>query len=174
MHMSVGKIYGAQWRDFNGRDQIEMLLDSLINNPFSRRHLLTTYDPSALDDMCLPPCHLLTQFNVTTGGTLDAIVYMRSVDLCLGLPTDVALYALLLLLTAQSTGYKPGRLAFMMGDTHVYHKHSDMLQVQLAREVTAPCGWKLDREAHLNNFHPDMFELVDYNPQPAIKYELLT
>ena len=173
-YMSVGKIYGAQWRDFNGTDQIAMLLDSLLNNPFSRRHLLTTYDPSALDDMCLPPCHLLTQFNVTTDGKLDAIVYMRSVDLCLGLPTDVALYALLLILTAQSTGYKPGRLAFMMGDTHVYHKHSDMLQVQLAREVTTPCGWKLSEHATLDNFHPDMFELVDYNPQDRINYELLT
>jgi thymidylate synthase len=171
----VGHIYGAQWRYFgaSGVNQIAMLQEGLVNNPFGRRHLLTTYDPSTLDDGCLPPCHLLTQFNVTNEQKLDAIVYMRSVDLCLGLPTDVALYAMLLILTAQSTGYTPGRLAFMMGDTHVYHAHSDMLQVQVLRDIGIPCQWKLDENSSLDDFKPEHFELVGYNPQPAIKYELL-
>ena len=171
----VGRIYGAQWRCFGDRgvDQIDMLQEGLVNDPFGRRHLLTTYDPSTLDDGCLPPCHLLTQFNVTNEQRLDAIVYMRSVDLCLGLPTDVALYAMLLALTAQSTGYKLGRLAFMMGDTHVYHAHNENLQVQALRAIGTPCTYTLDENSSLDDFKPEHFQLVGYNPQPAIKYELL-
>jgi len=173
---SVGKIYGAQWRCFGARgvDQIDALQEGLASNPFGRRHLLTTYDPSSLDEGCLPPCHLLTQFNVTNEGKLDAIVYMRSVDVCLGLPTDVALYAMLLALTAQSTGYAPGRLAFMMGDTHVYLAHNDSLQVQVCREVLAPVQYVLHPDATLDGFAPDDFQLLNYSFHEPIKYALLT
>lgn len=174
-HQHVGRIYGAQWRCFgvNGVDQIEMLQEGLTKDPFGRRHLLTTYDPSDLSAMCLPPCHLLTQFNVGNNGELDAIVYMRSVDLCLGLPTDVALYAMLLILTAQSVNLKPGRLAFMMGDTHVYHAHNELAQEQLKREVLSPVGYILNPKATLDNFKPTDFALVNYNFHEPIKYELL-
>lgn len=173
---SVGKIYGAQWRCFGARgvDQIDVLQEGLASNPFGRRHLLTTYDPSSLDEGCLPPCHLLTQFNVTNEGKLDAIVYMRSVDVCLGLPTDVALYAMLLALTAQSTGYTPGRLAFMMGDTHVYLAHNDNLQEQVRREVLEPVQYALHPDATLDGFAPDDFQLLNYNFHEPIKYALLT
>ena len=170
---SVGKIYGANWRCFgaHGVDQIDMLQESLVRDPYGRRHLLTTYDPSELDNGCLPPCHLLTQFNVR-GGELDAIVYMRSVDLCLGLPTDVALYAALLIVLANSVGYKPGRIAFMMGDTHVYAKHMDTLQEQVLRVAGTPCTWQLDENATVDNFHPGMLKIINYVPQEALRYEL--
>ena len=151
-----------------------LALGSKLGDNFGRRHLLTTYDPSSLDEGCLPPCHLLTQFNVTNEGKLDAIVYMRSVDVCLGLPTDVALYAMLLALTAQSTGYTPGRLAFMMGDTHVYLAHNDNLQEQVRREVLEPVQYALHPDATLDGFAPDDFQLLNYNFHEPIKYALLT
>lgn len=170
----VGNIYGAQWRKFgkHGVDQLEMLIKGLRDDPFGRRHLLTTYDPSTLFEACLPPCHLLAQFYVRQG-TLDCMVTMRSVDVCLGLPTDVVLYAVLLLLVAQTVGLKPGRLAFSMGDTHIYHKHTEQVMEQLARSIGYTTSWTLDERATINNFTPSMFSLVDYNPQEAIPYELL-
>jgi len=172
----VGNIYGAQWRRFgkHGIDQIEMLQEGLVKDPQGRRHVITTYDPSTFGEACLPPCHLLTQFSVANDGTLDCAVYMRSVDLCLGLPADVVLYAVLLCLVAQSTGYKPGRIAFMMGDTHVYHAHSESALDQLERQILAPVRYWLNPSATLDSFKPADFKLVDYNFHESIKYELLT
>ena len=171
----VGNIYGAQWRKFgkHGVDQIDVLLEGLTKDPYSRRHLLTTYDPSTLNEACLPPCHLLTQFNVN-GGRLDTIVYTRSVDVCLGLPADVVLYATLLALVAQQTGYTPGRLAFMTGDTHIYAKHSEQAMLQIEREPLELPGYWLDPTATLDNFEPKHIRLVDYQYHEPIKYELLT
>lgn len=171
----VGNIYGAQWRKFgkHGIDQIEALQEGLRKDPYGRRHLLTTLDPSTYNEACLPPCHLLTQFHVSNTGELDAMVYMRSVDLCLGLPADVVLYAVLLLLTAQSVNLKPGRLAFAMGDTHIYTVHSDKLMEQLDREMEEPVLFTLDKAATLDNFKPEDFQLINYVAKPAIKYELL-
>lgn len=174
-HWHVGKIYGAQWRNFGeGTDQIRMLVDGLKTDPYGRRHLLTTYDPSTLWAGCLPPCHLLTQFNVTTDGCLDALVYMRSVDVALGLPADIVLYATLLLLVAKETGYKPGNLGFMLGDTHVYTKHADQVLEQVQREVLEPPSYELANEATLDNFVPEHIKLVDYQYHEPIKYELFT
>ena len=144
-----------------------------MTDPHGRRHLLTTYDPSALHEGCLPPCHLLTQFNVADG-RLDAIVYMRSVDLCLGLPADVALYSTLLLLLCNELSYKPGRLAFMMGDSHIYAVHSDTMQEQMQRELLEPPKWQLAADATVDNFKPDHISLVDYKHHDPIKYQLLT
>lgn len=171
----VGNIYGAQWRKFgkHGIDQIEVLLEGLTKDPYGRRHLLTTYDPSTLHEACLPPCHLLTQFNVN-GSELDAIVYMRSVDVCLGLPADIILYATLLALVAHTVNLQPGRLAFMTGDTHIYATHSESAQLQLEREPLELPGYWLSPEATLDNFEPKHIRLVDYQYHEPIKYELLT
>lgn len=171
----VGNIYGAQWRNFgkNGVDQIKMLIDGLLRDPYGRRHILTTYDPSTLAEACLPPCHLLAQFNVQDD-RLDLIVYMRSVDVCLGLPADIVLYATLLALVAQTASYRPGRIAFMMGDTHIYSKHSDGAMEQATREsLLLPTYW-LDPQATVDNFEPEMIRLIDYSYHEPIKYELLT
>ena len=119
----VGKVYGAQWRNFNGLDQLRQLVEGLKNDPFGRRHLLTTYNPAEIHLGCLPPCHLLAQFNVTVDERLDCCVYMRSVDLCLGLPSDVILYATLVELLCADSELSPGKLVFMLGDTHIYENH---------------------------------------------------
>lgn len=171
----VGNIYGAQWRKFgkHGIDQIDVLLEGLTRDPHGRRHLLTTYDPSTLNEACLPPCHLLTQFNVNHD-CLDAIVYMRSVDVCLGLPADIILYATLLALVAQQTGYRVGRLIFMFGDTHIYVRHSEAAMRQVERTpLQLPSYW-LSPEATLDNFEPKHITLEDYQHDEPIKYELLT
>lgn len=171
----VGTIYGYQWRNWAGYlDQLKALVTGLRTDPYSRRHLLTTYDPSALEDMCLPPCHLLAQYNVRTSKRLDCIVTMRSVDLCLGLPSDIILYATLLLVLCNETGFTPGTLTFMMGDSHVYRNHIDLAQEQLERPMEALPAFVLSKEACIDSFTSADLQLLDYKYSPAISYELNT
>jgi len=171
----VGRIYGAQWRAWTSEqgtvDQIERLVYSLQQDPYSRRHLLTTYNPAELDDMCLPPCHLLAQFNVRTTKQLDCIVTMRSVDLCLGLPSDIILYATLMLLLCNETGYTPGKLTFMLGDTHIYRDHIDTFQEHAQRPRHVLPKFKLNPLATVNNFQAADLELINYNHSGVLNYE---
>ena len=170
----VGRIYGAQWRYWTGEDhtydQLESLVRSLQQEPFSRRHLLTTYNPAELHDACLPPCHLLAQFNVRTDKHLDCIVTMRSVDLCLGLPSDIILYATLMLLLCNETGYTPGKLTFMMGDAHVYQNHAEVFQVHMQRPMHELPTFKLKASASINNFEADDLELNNYTHSGVLSY----
>ena len=167
----VGQIYGAQWRNWlgGGHDQIEALVKSLIRDPNSRRHLLTTYDPTE-DQACLPPCHLLAQFNISRG-RLSCCVYMRSVDLCLGLPSDVLLYAALLVLLANETDYLPGSLTFMLGDTHIYENHVatwlDKQTTALSHELPT---YRLEPTT-LDTFSPDRLVLNNYQSGERIAYK---
>jgi thymidylate synthase len=165
----VGNIYGAKWRSFNDVDQLERLVTNLSLDPLSRRHLLTAYDP-AEEYQCLPPCHLMAQFNVSNNSYLDCIVYMRSVDLCLGLPSDIILYATLLLLVAQETGYSPGTLTFMFGDTHIYENHIDGFKKQRTSTIFDLPTWKLAPEATIDNFEPKHLNLIDYLHGDKIEY----
>ena len=169
----VGKIYGAQWRKWGRteKDQLAELLQNLRNDPFSRRHLLTTYNPEELWLGCLPPCHVLAQFNVTNDGCLDCIVTMRSVDLIHGLPADVILYASLLILISAHVGYKPGNLIFMMGDTHVYENHVAIWNERQngAQTYDAPT-WLLSEFSDVLKFVPDDLELIDYQHGEKIEY----
>jgi thymidylate synthase len=168
----VGRIYGAQWRNWEETtDQIADLVHNLKNNPFSRRHLLTTYNPAELEDMCLPPCHLLAQFNVRTTKHLDCVVYMRSVDLCLGLPSDLIVYATLMLLLCKETGYAPGKLTFMLGDTHVYKNHVDTFYRHTQREMHQLPLYQLHSQAELDYFEPSDLILQDYQHSGVLKYE---
>jgi len=167
----VGKIYGGQWRDFNKVDQLRNLVEGIKSDPLSRRHLLTTYNPAEVHLGCLPPCHLTAQFNVTNHGWLECIVYMRSVDLILGLPSDIVLYATLLALVARETNYDPGYLTFMMGDTHVYSNHKVGWQLQRAHTPQELPEYKLDHDTTLFHFVPDQISLVDYVNQGRIAYE---
>jgi len=175
MDMAVGQIYGAQWRswDYHGKaiDQMKLLIEGIADNPFSRRHLLTTYNPSDLDDMCLPPCHLLAQFSVGNDGTISCIVTMRSVDLVLGLPADIMLYATLLLIICQETEYAPGDLIFMMGDTHVYENHVAKWEDSSDKVYPLPT-WELSVDAAVDQFEPDMLNLIDYRHGGKVTYEL--
>lgn len=167
----VGRIYGVQWRDWAGKlDQIQTLVAGLQENPYGRRHLLTTYNPAELDDMCLPPCHILSQFNVRTSKHLDCIVTMRSVDLCLGLPSDIILYATLLLLLCNETGYKPGKLTFMLGDTHVYRNHVDTFQEHAIRKMHALPEFALAKSATTDTFHPQHLTLSNYQHSGVLHY----
>lgn len=167
----VGRIYGAQWRAWAGRlDQLAELIKGLKVDPYSRRHLLTTYDPIELDEMCLPPCHLLTQFNVRATKQLDCAVTMRSVDLCLGLPSDIVLYASLLLILCNETGYTPGKLTFMLGDTHVYRDHIDTFQLHANRAMHELPRYTLNPFTTTDNFVPANLELLNYNNSGVLNY----
>lgn len=173
--LTVGRIYGVQWRDWNRQhDQIYALIRGIKKDPFSRRHILTTWNPSELPQMCLPPCHLMAQFNVRQDARLDCIVTMRSVDLCLGLPSDVVLYAALLILVSAQTSLLPGKLIFMLGDAHVYENHVDSWIDQNDAPLFDLPTWSLATNASVNNFEPDMLTLSNYKHGPKISYELNT
>jgi thymidylate synthase len=168
----VGQIYGAQWRSwqmYNDCDQIARLVANLKSDPYSRRHLLTAYNPYQ-EWQCLPPCHILAQFNVTNDKRLDCIVYMRSVDLCLGLPSDVILYATLTLLLAQATNYLPGSIMFMLGDTHIYENHVSLFKLQQIGPIYEAPKWRLNPLATLDNFVPEDLEIISYQHGDRIDY----
>lgn len=177
-HHIVGRIYGAQWRNWTAEggtvDQMERLVRSLQADPYSRRHLLTTYNPAELDEGCLPPCHLLAQFNVRKSMHLDCVVTMRSVDLCLGLPSDIILYAALLLILCNETHYRPGKLTFMMGDSHVYENHMAQVPEHMARPMHELPTFKLAASSTINSFIPDDLELANYNHSGVLSYALNT
>ena len=151
-------------------DQLSDLVAQLKNEPYSRRHLLTAYNPAETDLMCLPPCHLMAQYNVTNGKHLDCTVYMRSVDLCLGLPSDIILYSVLLLLLCNSTGYKPGQLIFFFGDAHVYENHIEPFREMIQRPVHKLPTWTLNPEATPFQFTPEDFALNEYTHEPKLHF----
>lgn len=175
---NLGPIYGAQWRNWqsaNGEytDQLVTLINSLKNNPGSRRHILSTWNVGDMHKMALPPCHMTAQFNVDSTGFLDCVVYMRSVDVMLGLPYDIILYALLTKLLAKDCGYQAGKLKFFFGNTHIYKNHYmdaiKMLKLELA--VSRP--WlMLDRETTTLGFKPSNAEIVGYTPGPKMQLKL--
>lgn len=172
-HM-VGKIYGYQWRQWAEHlDQMAKLVEGLKTDPFSRRHLLTTYDPAELGEMCLPPCHLLAQYYVRTSRVLDCVVYMRSVDLCLGLPSDIILYATLQLILATQAGASPGKLTFMLGDTHVYKNHVDTFRQHILREKHELPKYQL-LPCTIDSFDPVDLILQDYKHSGVLSYEFNT
>lgn len=168
----VGRIYGAQWRNWRGgHDQIKELIYNLKHNTGSRRHLLTTYDPAELGLGCLPPCHLLAQFHVTNTDRLDCMVTMRSVDLCLGLPSDVALYAALMLIICNDVGCLPGRLIFSLGDTHIYTNHEEPWMKHREQDIYELPRYSLACRSNLiDTFTPDDLVIVNYKHSPKVPY----
>ena len=168
-NMQVGKIYGYQWRKWDGYvDQLAELVTNLRTNPDSRRHLLTTYNPSEQHTACLPPCHITAQFN-SKDKVLDCCVYMRSVDLCLGLPSDVALYAALMLVICGQTDHTPGELTFMMGDTHVYMNQVDTYQTHAERESFPLPQYSL-LPTTIDTFVPADLKLINYQNAGVLQY----
>jgi thymidylate synthase len=183
--MEVGQVYGAQWRNWEntGHDQVFQLLVGLWTQPYGRRHVLTTFSPTA--QACLPPCHLLAQFFVTQRaegqGWLDIAVYMRSVDLILGLPSDVLLYAGLLRAVCHATYglYKPGRIHFFLGDTHVYESHVEQfLEKQYPAQSYQLPQYSWDAPLLMqgldvfDNFGPGWITPLNYQYSQDLKYEL--
>lgn len=136
-HGNLGPVYGAQWRNFNneGTDQLVKLIDSLKNNPFSRRHIISAWNPGQVDEMALPPCHTLMQFYVSSDRKyLSCQLYQRSADTFLGVPFNIASYALLTCMLAQVCGYEPKEFVHTIGDAHIYKDHFDVVKTQIERE----------------------------------------
>ncbi|MCB0413995.1 MAG: thymidylate synthase [Bdellovibrionales bacterium] len=170
----LGRVYGAQWREWtNSRgekvDQIKNVVESIKKDPNSRRHLVVAFNPGELNQMALPPCHAFFQFYVGKG-KLSCQLYQRSADIFLGVPFNIASYSLLTLMMAQVTGLQPGEFIHTLGDAHLYANHMDQTQLQLSRETRSLPKMKLNPEVKdLFDFTYEDFELVDYDPHPAIK-----
>ena len=165
----LGPVYGVQWRSWDGIDQITEVIHNLKHNPHSRRHLVSAWNVGQLHRMALPPCHVMFQFYVRNN-YLDCQIYQRSADIFLGLPFNIASYALLTSMVAHVTGYNRGRLVHILGDVHLYRNHEEQALKQLSRKPTAPPTLTLNPSVtDIDNFTYDDFKLVDYNPDSAIR-----
>lgn len=170
----LGPVYGYQWRSWHapdGRviDQIAQLVDGLKNNPDSRRHLVSAWNPADIERMKLPPCHALFQFYVAEG-RLSCQLYQRSADIFLGVPFNIASYALLTLMLAQVCGYRPGDFVHTLGDAHLYANHLEQARLQLTRAPRALPTLRIDPQVRdLFAFRFEDFELLHYDPYPPIK-----
>ncbi|MCB0504703.1 MAG: thymidylate synthase [Cyclobacteriaceae bacterium] len=168
----LGPVYGHQWRNFEGVDQITQLISDLKNKPDSRRHIVSAWNPKDIPVMAksgLPPCHTLFQFYVADG-KLSCQLYQRSADVFLGVPFNIASYALLTMMVAQVTGYKPGDFVHTFGDAHLYLNHIEQTHLQLSRELKSLPIMKINPDvASLFDFTFEDFELVGYDPHPHIK-----
>ena len=169
----LGPVYGHQWRswpDYQGGtiDQIQNVLDQIKHTPDSRRMIVSAWNPAEVDQMALPPCHCLFQFYVAEG-KLSLQLYQRSADTFLGVPFNIASYALLLMMMAQVTGLKPGEFIHTTGDTHLYLNHLEQANLQLTRTPRPLPVMKLNPDVKdLFTFQYEDFELTDYNPWPHI------
>jgi thymidylate synthase len=170
----LGPVYGYQWRRWPARDgthidQIASVVDALRRNPDSRRHLVTAWNPADIDRMALSPCHALFQFYVADA-RLSCQLYQRSADLFLGVPFNIASYALLTLMVAQVTGFKPAEFVLTLGDAHLYLNHLDQARAQLARTPRPFPTMKLNPAVtDIFAFRYEDFTLEGYDPHPAIK-----
>jgi thymidylate synthase len=173
----LGHIYGYQWRSWpsGGGKKIDQLLgviDSIKRNPDSRRHIVSAWNVGELDKMALPPCHILFQFYVA-GGKLSCQLYQRSADIFLGVPFNIASYALLTLMVAQVTGLKPGDFVHTLGDAHIYLNHIDQVKLQLLREPYKLPVMQINPDVKdILKFRYDDFSLTGYIAHPHIKGDI--
>lgn len=192
----LGPVYGKQWRSWpTGRltrdmpntqdpasygptyqitlDQIDAVVASLVTNPNSRRHIVTAWNPAEVDSMKLPPCHVLFQFDVTADNRLNCQLYQRSADMFLGVPFNIASYALLTMMIAHVTGLTPGEFIWTGGNTHVYLNHIQQAELQLSREARKAPTVRLNPQVfNIDDFASDDIELHGYLPHPPIKAEV--
>lgn len=170
----LGRVYGAQWTDWRSADgrsihQLDEVIEQIRTNPDSRRLIVSAWNPAEISDMALPPCHSLFQFYVQEG-ELSCQLYQRSADLFLGVPFNIASYALLTLMVAQVGGLKPGEFVHTFGDLHLYSNHVEQAKLQLSREPRPLPRMKIDPSIKdIHDFKFEHFELVDYDPHPSIK-----
>ena len=171
----LGHIYGYQWRswpDYDGGsiDQISQAVEAIKNNPDSRRIIVSAWNVADLDRMNLPPCHTFFQFYVSPDGRLSCQLYQRSADCFLGVPFNIASYALLTMMMAQVCGLRPGEFIHTLGDAHIYLNHLDQVHLQLEREPRPLPRMVINPEVtSIFDFHYEDFRIEDYNPHPAIK-----
>ncbi|WP_425391344.1 thymidylate synthase [Ekhidna sp.] len=171
---NLGPVYGVQWRSWetpDGRkiDQIKKLIDGIKNNPNSRRHIVSAWNVADVDDMALPPCHTLFQFYVADG-KLSCQLYQRSADVFLGVPFNIASYALFTMMVAQVCDLEPGDFVHTFGDAHLYNNHIEQTQLQLSREPRELPTMKINPDVKdIFGFKFEDFELMNYDPHPHIK-----
>jgi thymidylate synthase len=169
----LGPVYGAQWRSWPARDggtidQIAKLIDDIRTRPDSRRLIVTAWNPADIDRMALPPCHCLFQFHVAEG-KLSCQLYQRSADVFLGVPFNIASYALLTHMVAHVTGYAPGEFIHTFGDAHLYLNHLDQADEQLRRDIRPLPQLAIRRSVdQIDGFRYDDFEVMGYDPHPHI------
>lgn len=173
-HGSLGNVYGAQWRSWPSTkggtiDQIQNVIASIKNNPDSRRHIVSAWNPDEIEDMALPPCHTLFQFYVADG-KLSCQLYQRSADVFLGVPFNIASYALLTHLIAQETGLEVGEFIHTFGDAHLYLNHMEQIERQLSRDTRQLPQLKLNQNKQsVFDFEAEDIEVIDYKPHKGIR-----
>ncbi|MBI2098378.1 MAG: thymidylate synthase [Candidatus Wildermuthbacteria bacterium] len=173
----LGRVYGVQWRSWNAPggktiDQIKNVIEKIKTNPTDRRLLVSAWNPGELDQMALPPCHVFFQFFVSEGA-LSLQMYQRSCDMFLGVPFNIASYALLLHMVAQVTNLKPGEFIHILGDTHIYHNHFDQVKEQLKRVPYPLPTLSLNPQVKdIDAFGMDDIQLQNYQHHPALKAEM--
>jgi thymidylate synthase len=171
----LGPVYGYQWRHWGGDstnkgiDQIAQLIHTIKTNPQSRRHIVSAWQVNDIEKMALPPCHALFQFYVHQDGRLSCQLYQRSADIFLGVPFNIASYALLTMMVAQVTGLKPGSFVHTFGDAHLYLNHLEQAKLQLSREPRALPTMKINPAVQsIFEFRNEDFTVENYDPHPAI------
>jgi thymidylate synthase len=172
----LGPIYGKQWRSWEGPsgkvDQIERLIHGIKTNPYSRRHLVISFNPADLPEVAPPACHTLFQFYVS-GDELSLQLYQRSADLMLGVPFNIASYSLFLMMVAQVCGLKPKEFIHTFGDVHIYQNHIEGAKLQITREPRPLPKMTINPEVNnIFEFKYEDFTLSDYNPHPHIKFDI--
>lgn len=173
----LGPIYGKQWRswgcaDGKSVDQIEQLVNEIKRNPNSRRLLVSAWNVGEVDKMALPPCHILFQFYVANG-KLSCQLYQRSADIFLGVPFNIASYALFTMMVAQATGLEPGEFVHTFGDAHIYNNHIEQCKLQLTRDPRPLPTMRINPDKkNILDFEYEDFTLENYNPHPHIKGEV--
>lgn len=171
----LGPVYGKQWiySGPNKINQIQYVINEIINNPYSRRIVLDAWSPSELKDMALPPCHVLYQFYAEPDTKqLSLSVYMRSADLFLGVPFDIAEGGILLSLIAKITGYNPNKLIYNFGDIHIYSNHIDLIKMQLLRQCYKLPTLELSYKDNITDYTYNDFNIKNYISHPAIKAQV--
>ena len=168
----LGRVYGVQWRNFNGVDQIQQLIENIKCDPNSRRHILTAWNPAELDQMALPPCHVMSQFDVTDG-RLSCQMYQRSVDAPLGLPFNIASYSLLTHMLAKICNLEVGEFIHTSGDLHIYQNQINGVEEQLTRDPFPNPILEMPEFTSLEELlltKPDDYKLINYQYHPPIKF----
>ena len=171
---NLGRVYGAQWRDWRGAngirvDQIDKIISEIREKPSSRRLIVSAWNPAEIDEMALPPCHVLFQFYVNDG-ELSCQLYQRSADLFLGVPFNIASYSLLTMMMAQVCNLAPGDFVHTFGDLHLYQNHLEQAREQLSRECRPLPRIQLNPAiTRIEDFRFEDFTLLDYNPHPSIR-----